>query len=269
MNSESFATNPARPRQFQADFVALPRDIFRGGLAGLICGIALFGVGGRAVMRVSAMLNPERRGFLTENGNLVGEITVGGTIELILFAGVFGGLLAGFIWVIVRDWLPLGGLSRLLVAGAAAACLGSFAVLTEENLDFRLLSPAWFHLTVFVLLIAIAGTAIALMDRLLEPILPRGRVAAAAYAVLEVPVGLVALAVLVQALLAPSSPLWVAAAALLVVFALDLATWRLRYFGGIAPGWLRPAGLTSVVIACAAASLHFVLEARDILNSAA
>ncbi len=66
---------------------AFMRNIFRGGLAGSIAGVLFLGLGSRAVMRISALLNPEAKGILTENENPIGEITLGGTLGLIIFIG--------------------------------------------------------------------------------------------------------------------------------------------------------------------------------------
>lgn len=51
------------------------RDIARGGIAGAIVGITVGGLGGRAVMRIAAILHPDAVGALTENGNRIGYIT--------------------------------------------------------------------------------------------------------------------------------------------------------------------------------------------------
>ena len=72
------------------------RDSFCGGFGGLLSGIVCFRLGGRATMCVWALLNSEHQDRLTENGNVVGEVTFDETLELVLFGGVFGGLLAGF-----------------------------------------------------------------------------------------------------------------------------------------------------------------------------
>ena len=85
---------------------ALLRDVFRGGLAGVIAGVICLGVGSRVVMRVAALLDPDQHGRLTDNGNVIGAITFEGTLELVIFVGIFGGLAAGVVWVLVRDWLP-------------------------------------------------------------------------------------------------------------------------------------------------------------------
>ena len=252
---------PASPRGIGT----LSRDLFRGGLAGLICGIVFFGLGGRVLMRVSALLNPEQQGQRTENGNVIGEVTLDGTLELILFAGVFGGFLAGFVWVIVREWLPASGWRRILLAGGAATCLGSFGMLTEENLDFRILSPPALHLAMFLLLIGGAGVGIAIADPLLDRVLPRGRGPGAVYLVLALPVGMLTSVIMLQALFQPQTALRILALALLAVLVMDCVRWRARYFGGVVPGWLPLAGRAGVFLACAAATLHFVLEAGEIL----
>ena len=62
------------------------------GLAGAGLGAVVGGGGGRLVMRILALAAPERSlGQVTENGNRVGEVTVGGTIELVVFVGIFAG----------------------------------------------------------------------------------------------------------------------------------------------------------------------------------
>ena len=43
-----------------------------------IAGVLVGGLGSRVVMRISALAAPEVRGMVTENGNVVGEITLGG-----------------------------------------------------------------------------------------------------------------------------------------------------------------------------------------------
>ncbi len=245
--------------------LALPRDLFRGGLAGLVCGVAFFGVLGRLVMRASALLNPDRRGATTENGNVIGEITLDGTLELIFFAGVFGGLLAGYIWVLVRDWLPTSGPRRTIAAGLTAACLGSFGVLSETNFDFRILSPGWLHVAMFLALIGLAGSAIAMADELIDRVLPAGRVAAVLYAVLALPVGLMGTAVLLQALLAQRNLLALVAGALAVVAAASLLDWRTRYLGGARPRWLGGVAIGGLVGASAFALVHFWTEIGEVL----
>jgi hypothetical protein len=98
--------------------VGLVRSVALGGLAGAISGVVVLGVGGRFVMFVSRLLHPEALGLITENGNRVGEFTVEGTIELVIFGGLLSGLLAGVIWVSVREWIA----NNLVVVGLRSCC---------------------------------------------------------------------------------------------------------------------------------------------------
>src|SRR3954447_22001368 len=76
------------------------REIARGGIAGAIAGSAVGGLGGRLVMRAVAMLHPDSVGAFTENGNRIGDITLGGTVFLLVFGLIFG-VLGGVLWVVV------------------------------------------------------------------------------------------------------------------------------------------------------------------------
>jgi hypothetical protein len=87
------------------------RDIARGGVAGIVVGILVAGLGGRLVMRLATILHEGTVGFRTENGEVIGEITLGGTLALMTFGGLGMGLVAGTIWVIVSPWLPGSGLA--------------------------------------------------------------------------------------------------------------------------------------------------------------
>ena len=60
------------------------RDISRGGSAGILIGLVGCGIGGRLVMRLAALLVPGADGRFTENGFLIGNITVGGTVALLI-----------------------------------------------------------------------------------------------------------------------------------------------------------------------------------------
>ncbi len=173
-------------------------DIFRGGLAGVIAGVLFLGVGARIVMRISALLDSNAKGFITENDNIVGEITVGGTIGLVIFGGIFAGLVAGVGWVIIRDWLPRGLWLRVPLAGVVATAAGSFAVVSVENRDFSLLDPVGVNVAMFVLVVGLTGSATALFDRLLEGRLSTSENAGIAYGVLAALAALVTVPILIN-----------------------------------------------------------------------
>jgi hypothetical protein len=153
--------------------------IFRGGFAGTLAGILFLGVGARIVMRISALLNQDAEGLLTDNENVVGEITPDGTLGLIIFVGILGGLLVGTVWVLVREWLPGAILPRAGIAGTLAILTGSFQVINSRNPDFALLDPPALHVAMFALLLGLTGITITFLDRVFEGRLPeRGTIAA-------------------------------------------------------------------------------------------
>ena len=86
------------------------RDIARGGLAGLIVGLFVAGIGGRLAMRLATLLEPGTIGSFTENAAEIGVISLGGTLSVITI-GIVAGAAAGVLWVIVRTWLPGAGIA--------------------------------------------------------------------------------------------------------------------------------------------------------------
>jgi hypothetical protein len=135
-------------------------------VAGLVVGIAIAGLGSRLVMRLLALADPDAAGTITKNGNVVGEITAGGTLALVIFVGIPSGVLAGLIVYAVRRWLPSGQPWRALAfAGVLLTLLGG-TVIDPHNFDFRLLEPTGLAVGLFGLLFVAAGFWLpALADR--------------------------------------------------------------------------------------------------------
>lgn len=163
------------------------RDITRGGLAGLVAGILLGGIGGRLVMRFAALAVPEATGRLTENGNRIGDITLEGSLALVLFVGLFAGVGIGFVWVAVRPWIPGRGVVRAALAMLIAVSVGAFGLVEGTNADFAVLQRSPVVVASLLLLIASSGLAVAVLDGWLEGRLPHPATATArstgAYAV--------------------------------------------------------------------------------------
>src|SRR5919112_5731310 len=79
-------------------FLDVVRDIARAGLAALIVGFVVAGLGGRLVMRLDALLVPAATGAFTENGFPIGRITLEGSAGLIFFIGLAGAVFLGLVW---------------------------------------------------------------------------------------------------------------------------------------------------------------------------
>ena len=194
------ATAPGAPS------AGLVRSALAVGAAGLAAGFVAGGAGGRLAMRVLALTTPDAESLTTEGGAVIGEITVGGTLGLIIFAGGFAGLFSALFYGLLHPLLPGGRTGGALLGALLLVLAGTrFEPLRADNFDFRLLGPGWLALALFaavavfqgMLLVALAGRAVD-GRRLASPIPRTGRAATAG----RVAVGLLALAALPGALTA-------------------------------------------------------------------
>lgn len=182
-------------------------------VGGTIAGPLVLGLGGRLAMRITAATSGSSvQGALTEADETVGEITLGGTIGLVLFVGLFGGLVGGLLYMGIRRWLRGPAWRAGLVVGALGlAVLGRGVALNPDSVDFALLSPRWLAVLLFVLLSLFYGVVLASLIERLDRSYPRlaarpGAIAANAPALLFVLVPPFALLVVVGALVAAFAP---------------------------------------------------------------
>lgn len=76
--------------------------------SGVVAGVLAAGAGGRLAMRLLALTSPDVRGMITEADATIGDITIGGTVSFILFAGLTAGLLSGALYAVMLPLLPRG-----------------------------------------------------------------------------------------------------------------------------------------------------------------
>lgn len=232
------------------------RDIARGGIAGIIVGVFVAGLGGRLVMRLATILHEDTVGLTTENGEVIGLISLNGTLALIVFGGLGMGLMAGMIWVVVGPWIPGRGIGRAAITGLAAVALGTPALVQRSNPDFFILAYDPVVVALLIGLVFAVGFSIALVDGWLDRKLPRAvrgvGIATTAYLVITL-IGLILIVPLVVAILldqpeyrAPVRAGW----ALAVVGLCTLAWWVRRVRGQtVPPRWLTLAGRAALVVA--------------------
>jgi hypothetical protein len=129
--------------------------------AGLTAGVLAAGAGGRLAMRLLALTSPQAEGSFTEAAEVVGEITAGGTVGFIVFAGLPAGFVSAVLYALVRPVLPPGraggvilGLLLLLFAGT------TIDPLRPDNLDFVLLGPDWLAVLAFTALAVFQGLVV-------------------------------------------------------------------------------------------------------------
>ena len=182
-------------------------------VGGAIAGPLVLGLGGRLAMRITAATSDDRvQGALTEAEETVGEITLGGTIGLVLFVGLFGGFIGGLLYMGIRRWLRGPAWRAGLVVGTLGlAVVGRAVALDPDSVDFDLLSPRWLAVLLFVLLGLFYGVVLAAVIERLDrsyPILAArpGAIAAHAPLLLFALVPPLALLVVLGAVVAAFAP---------------------------------------------------------------
>lgn len=183
----------------------------------VITGALVGGLGGRLFMRIIAATSTDRQGAITDADQVVGKVTTDGTIGLLIFGGVFGGIVVGLVFLVLRHWLPAKQwLSGLIASLIALGLFGSVSdLLNPESDDFQILSPLWLAVAMIVALAAFFGIAFGTIHARLERATPEIglNLGALVYApsLLLLPLGipgvLMALAVLVGAF-APAAVNW-------------------------------------------------------------
>lgn len=164
----------AAPPRYRGDAVAAA--LRHSAIVVVCCGIAgalVGGIGSRLVMRLAALAAPEARGALTENGNLVGDITLAGTIGLMIFAGAASAIFGAGAYTVIGPWLPRSAVPRGLVLGAFLLALMGSTVIDPGNADFvilgdRVLNVAMFS-ALFVVFGLVASGAVAFLDVRVPP----------------------------------------------------------------------------------------------------
>ena len=140
---------PVAPRTLPATAGASALDALRtlAGTVGaaVIAGVLVAGLGGRLVMRVLAATSGNgAQGRLTEADEVVGDITFGGTLGFVIFVGIVIPVAAGFLYLLLRRFVPTAAILAGLVFGVLL--LGTFGIddpMASDNVDFDILSPLW------------------------------------------------------------------------------------------------------------------------------
>jgi hypothetical protein len=150
------------------------RNVCIAAVAGTVAGVSVLGLGGRLAMRITAATSDDGvQGSLTEAEETVGEITTGGTVGLVVFIGVFGGVVGGMVYMAVRRWLPgPSWCAGLLVGLLGLAVFGRLAALDPDSIDFRILSPRWLAVLLFVALPPLFGIVLSAIVERLDRVYP-------------------------------------------------------------------------------------------------
>ena len=131
-------------------------------LAGLVGGVLVAGLGGRLAMRlIAATSGRPAQGKLTEADEVVGAITLDGTIGFLIFVGLAGGVVAALLYLVVRPVLPAGRASGLLF-GAFLLVVAATRLdpLRADNPDFDIVGPDLVSIAIFGVLPVLLGMTV-------------------------------------------------------------------------------------------------------------
>jgi hypothetical protein len=109
-----------------------------------LAGVLTIGAGSRLMMRVlAATSSDDVQGLQTEADETIGEVSVGGTLFLIVGVGIGAAVVGLGFFSMLRRWLP----DRSLAAGLVGVAIGAgllvrpAGLLTSANRDFTLVAP--------------------------------------------------------------------------------------------------------------------------------
>jgi len=141
-----------------------------------LAGVLTIGAGIRLMMRVlAATSSDDVQGARTEADEIVGNVSVGGSLFLIVIVGIGAAVVGLALFSILRRWLP----DRSLAAGLIGVAIGAGVVvrpvglLTSSNSDFRLVAPAALAVAFCVATLVLFGATFGVLVDRLAPLWPR------------------------------------------------------------------------------------------------
>ncbi len=252
------------------------RDAAIVGVAGLIAGVIVGGLGGRIVMRIAAIAAPSRvNGIFTENGNVIGDITIGGTIALVIFVGMLGGVFGAIAYVIIEPWIGWARRLRPLAFGLALMAVAGHMVIVPHNFDFAILRNEPLNVTMFLALFPIFGLTIAGIRHLLDARFPRiediEEYDASRY-IVPVAIGAMLIPILMIQYFSEEScgckPAPVLGSLVVLTALATLATWAIVAFERVSDRWSLPVrivGHAALAGAVVVGALRLTSDARELL----
>jgi hypothetical protein len=158
-----------------ASLGGLARHLTAVGIAGVLAGLVVGGLGGRVFMRLAAIAAPDAtHGRLTEGGNVVGEITLAGSLSLVIFVGLASGIAGAALYAVFQPWVGWAGRARGALFGVLLFAIGSATsdVLNPDNRDFTILDSGLLTVAMIALLFVGYGILADALYRWLDGALP-------------------------------------------------------------------------------------------------
>lgn len=136
---------------------------------GLGLGVLVGGVVGRLMMFLLVRLNPENVGSVSDDGFVMGQFTVSGSLNLLLVGG-FLGTVGGVVYAGARHLTFGPAWFRVVSVTLGAGLPIGASIVSTEGVDFTLLSPPELAVAMFVGIPALYGLLLAVVtERLVAP----------------------------------------------------------------------------------------------------
>ncbi|MEX1126423.1 MAG: hypothetical protein WD895_01220 [Acidimicrobiia bacterium] len=139
-------------------------------VGGIPFGVLVAGVGSRLAMFLLRVTSSDRVvGITSDDGFTIGQVTLGGTYNLLMLGAAVGIIGAG-AYLVVAPWLIGPTWFRRLTTGLASAAVVGSMLVHADGIDFTLLEPTWLAIGLFVALPGLFGTLVgSAVDRVSEP----------------------------------------------------------------------------------------------------
>jgi hypothetical protein len=132
-------------------------------VAGITAGALVVGAGSRVAMMVLRLTSADSvKGVISDDGFTIGRATLGGTYNLFMLGAVVGIIgAAAYQWV--RPWLLGPRWFRRCTVALASGAVGGAMLVHADGVDFRLLTPLWLTIGLFVALPAVFAVTVAVV----------------------------------------------------------------------------------------------------------
>ena len=129
-------------------------------VGGISSGVILIGVGSRLAMLLLRVTSPDRvRGVKSDDGFIIGQVTLAGTYNLLVLGAVVG-IIGAAAYLMVAPWLIGPKWFRRLTTGLAAAAVVGSMLVHPDGIDFTVLKPMWLAIGVFIALPGLFGVLV-------------------------------------------------------------------------------------------------------------
>lgn len=129
-------------------------------LAGGVTGLVIGGVGSRLAMLLLRLTTGDSvHGVVSDDGFVIGQVTLGGTIGLLALCTAIG-VIGAFVHRLVVPWLIGPRWFRRLTTAIGSGVVVGAMLVHRDGIDFTTLRPAWLAIALFVLVPGLFGALI-------------------------------------------------------------------------------------------------------------